>query len=266
MEDPVVFYNKFDKKLINDYVSGNIRIESAIINLASFVPEKSKNILDIGSGLGWSSHEFAKCFKNANVEGIDFSPVLTKNARKLFRRDNLSYKVFDITRNLPDKTYDSVVMIDVYEHIAFEERSAFHQALKSIINDQGRLLLACPSKYHQAWLKKYSPQGLQPVDEDVDYETLCRLAQDIGGEVTYFEYQKVWRNFDYFHAVIEIGPVYNSSYRLNGPKLKLEGKPSRVKRVNRSLGMDVRTPSGNYSFKNIKRKLRLALKKIKSYK
>lgn len=260
------FYNNFDKKLIDDYVFGNKRLESAIVKFASFISEKSENILDIGCGLGWSSHEFAKHFDNANIEGIDLSPILLETANKLFHNNNLSYKVIDITQNLPDTLYDAVVMIDVYEHIQISDRPKFHEALKAVIKDQGRLILACPSKYHQEYLKKNNPNGLQPIDEDVDSESFNRLAKDIEGELIFLEYQNIWRNLDYVYCVIERKPIYGSESAIkNSGILVLESKKSRVERVKRKLKTEYPKPPKTTWFFPFKKVVKRGLRKCYRY-
>lgn len=266
MEDSLEFYNNFDKKLIEDYVLGNKRIETAIVKLASFIPEKSENILDIGCGLGWSSHEFAKHFDNSDIEGIDLSPVLLETANKLFHSNNLSYKVFDITQNLPDRIYDAVVMIDVYEHIQISDRPKFHEALKSVLKEKGRLILACPSKFHQEYLKKNNPKGLQPVDEDVDSESFNRLAKDIEGELIFLEYQNIWRNLDYVYCVIERKPQYDSESAIkNSGTLVLESRKSRVERVTRKLNKEYPKPPRTTWFFPIEKVVQRGLSKCHRY-
>lgn len=252
MLQPLDFYNNFDQKLLKDYVLGNLRIESAIINLSSFIPEESKNILDIGCGIGWSSYEFSKKFKSSLVEGIDLSPILIENASKLFKNDNLSFQVFDITKNLPDNKFDAIVMIDVYEHISISERRKFHDSLKSIIKKQGRIILACPSKFHQLWLKENKPEGLQPVDEDIDFNVINDFAKDIGGEVIFFQYKRIWRNMDYFYAVIEIEPQYGGVRRLSNLPLELESRKSRQSRVKNNLNLFIELPKNSVRLNKIK--------------
>lgn len=260
MSNSLDFYNKFDTKLIKDYVLGNKRIESAIINLRRFVPKNSSNILDIGCGLGWSSYEFSLSFKNSKIEGIDLSPVLIEKASKLFVSDNLEYKVYDVTQGIPLKTYDAIVMIDVYEHIESSQRANFHLSLKRLIKTNGRLILACPSKFHQEWLRQHKPEGLQPVDEDVDYDCISRLAEDIGGEVIYFEYQRIWRNSDYFYAVIEIAPNYNLNMELKLPiEYISENLYSRKDRVETNLGIKL-----DYDIKKPKQRIKMqVLRRLK---
>jgi SAM-dependent methyltransferase len=266
MKESLKFYNNFDKKLINDYVLGNRRIESAIINLCSFIPKSSKNILDVGCGLGWSSYEFSKQLNNSQVLGIDLSNILVKTASKLFSNNNLSFEVFDVTKDLPKMKYDAIVMIDVYEHIPKDDRQKFHNSLKRLLNEQGRLILACPSKYHQLWLKKNKPEGLQPVDEDVDNEVILELAKDINGELIYFEYQNIWRSFDYLYAVIEINPIYNSNYTIDSiDRLTLENKTSRAERVKARLKIEIpieNTTSNKTLLKLLQNKIRKILKRL----
>src|SRR5690554_3862752 len=175
MKESLEFYNHFDKKLINDYVLGNKRLVSAIHNLGKFIPKDSKNILDIGCGLGWSSHEFAKAFPSSQVLAVDLSPVLIDTASKLFDDlENLTFKSYDLTQGLPIGLRDAIVMIDVYEHIPIIDREQFHKSIKDVLTNNGRFILACPSKYHQEYLKKNNPDGLQPIDEDVDFNTICK--------------------------------------------------------------------------------------------
>jgi SAM-dependent methyltransferase len=258
MKDSLDYYNNFDIKLINDYVLGNIRIESAITNLGMFIPFDATNILDIGCGLGWSSHEFSKHFKGAKILGIDLSPVLIDKANKLFSNNNLNYEVFDVTKNVPNIKYDAIVMIDVYEHIPINKRKSFHESLKNLINDNGRLILACPSKFHQSWLKKNNPKGLQPVDEDVALENFLDLAKDISGEIIFFEYKKIWNNLDYVYSVIEINPQFGALNNIcSTDKIKLENQKSRALRIREKLNIVIDLPNENKSiiFK-IKNKLK----------
>lgn len=262
MPQPLEFYNKFDRKLLRDYVLGNKRIESAITSLSSFIPLDSQNILDIGCGIGWSSHEFSKKFENALVEGIDLSPVLIEKASRLFKNDNLSFKIFDITKNLPGNRYDAILMIDVYEHISQNNRSNFHKSLKSILKRHGKIMMACPSKFHQTWLKENKPEGLQPIDEDIDFSVINDLAMDLGGEIIYFEYKTIWKNLDYFYAVIELNPKYGVIRKLPNMPLHLEEKLSRQNRVKKNLGILVELPTETVNSKSIFIRVENKIKKI----
>lgn len=251
------FYNRFDDKLIKDFVSGNKRIESAIVNLGSYIPKSSKSILDIGCGLGWSSFEFAKAFNKTEVLGIDLSPVLVEKASLLFQKTNLSFKTFDLTKEVPKNKFDAIVMIDVYEHIPKDERLKFHMSIRNILNTNGRMLLACPSKYHQNWLRRNKPEGLQPIDENVDINDVITLTKDIGGELVYFEYQTIWRSSDYFYAVLELRGDYSGFNPIkNSLNIELEKPQDRSNRIKSKLNFKF----NKFSNKNIFRKIKCVLK------
>jgi len=265
MKESLEYYNKFDKKLINDYVLGNKRIVNAIRQLGSFIPKNSKNILDIGCGLGWSSHEFAKAFSTSEVLAVDLSPVLIDTASKLFdSQNNLTFKSYDLTQGLPKNIYNAIVMIDVYEHIPLVDRVEFHKSIKNILAKNGRFILACPSKYHQDYLKKNNPSGLQPVDEDVDFETINNIAKDIDGEVTFFEYQNIWNNYDYLYAVIERNPQYgNRDKAIKGSVLNLEQQKERELRVKLKLGIHIKQKKTKNKATSIKSVLKRIKNKLK---
>lgn len=261
MKESLEFYNQFDNKLINDYAFGNKRLISAIESLSKYIPIRSKiDVLDIGCGLGWSTYEFSRFFDNSTFEGIDLSPVLIENARKLFQNQNLSYKIFDITKEIPKKKYDVIIMLDVYEHIPKFDRKDFHQSLLSLLNRNGRIIMACPTVYHQDYLKKNNPEGLQPVDEDINYDTLQELAKDIEGQVVYFEYKNIWRNYDYFYTVIQKGVEYNSQNLIKDDSVfQIEKQTIRLKRLKDNLGVLLKVKKG----RKPKSRLHTLAKKIK---
>jgi SAM-dependent methyltransferase len=246
MNKSLDFYNKFDQKLIHDYANGNLRIENAIVSLSKWIPESTSRILDIGCGIGWSSHEFAKHFANAEVDGIDLSNVLIETAQKLFEQPNLSFGIRDVTNNLPETTYDAIILIDVYEHIPAELRKNFNKGLKNLLSDKGRIILACPSKFHQEYLRENNPEGLQPVDEDIDAGVLIDLARETNTELIHFAYQKIWNSFDYLYAVLENNTKYNGCDKIEQPiKLQLEKKVERISRINTRLGLNIQFKTGH---------------------
>jgi len=235
-KEVIQFYNNYNDKHIKDYLLENKRLSSAIKNLSTKIPTTAQTLLDVGCGIGWSSHEFAKHFDNTNVIGIDLSPQLIGTAKKLFNRNNLEYRVHDVSEELPKTNFDVMVLIDVYEHISVEQRTSFHAFVKNNIADNGKLLLACPSEHHQSWLKDHQPEGIQPIDEDISLGNLNDLADYLDGELTYFEYKSIWRNCDYFHAAIQIKVNYSgrkTSFLNN--TIELESKYDKIKRVKQCL-------------------------------
>jgi SAM-dependent methyltransferase len=203
--DAKSFYDRFDRKLVNDYVGGNPRMLAAL----EFMKDEVENcgasrILDIGCGLGWSSHTLASMKSVKSVLAVDLSSELIKAARTLFGHSKIEFQQMDVTdcdRPLSGK-FDAIVMLDVYEHIPVAARPAFHHALASLLSDTGFLLLSCPTKDHQRYLREHHPEGLQPVDEDVDIPDLESLAEALQGRIDTYRLLNVWNPRDYLHAVI----------------------------------------------------------------
>lgn len=228
------FYDNFVDKLLNDYLKGNKRIEEAILFSLQNIENYGRNILDIGCGIGWSSHEFFRNNKDSSVHGIDLSYNLIKTADKLFSNPNLSFQVLNITKDKFQfaKKFNVIVMLDVYEHIQKKSRGKFHESLKEILEENFKLILTCPTVFHQNFLRKNKPDGLQPVDEDISIKEVLNIADDLNANVSSFNYRSIWHRHDYFHAVIERGSHFDSLAKIiKTEKFKLEKFPSRKKRI-----------------------------------
>ena len=204
------FYDGFQQRLVKDYLLGNKRIVAAIRFMQERIQPGCSAILDIGSGLGWSSYEFARFFPKATVLGVDISSELVGLAQLLFSRPNLAYRKVDVTSDSFSfgQPFDAITLIDVYEHIPISERVNFHQHLRRHLSSNGQVLIATPTPLHQQWLREHAPEGLQPVDEDVTLEDMQALAHALDGQLTVFKNISIWNTNDYFHALIERQPVY----------------------------------------------------------
>ncbi|MCF1716369.1 class I SAM-dependent methyltransferase [Flavihumibacter sp. RY-1] len=199
------FYNNFDNRLLKDFISNNPRVVAALEFVRDyFGPNPPQAILDIGCGIGWSSYEFSRLYKNGRVKGIDLSDRLITVAKQIFTAPNLSFSEKDLTDSsmIANEQYDAVVMIDVFEHIPADSRSNFYQDLKKVLSKEFSILLTCPTKKHQEFLRSNNPQGLQPVDEDIDARVLQDFASSLGAELVFYTHRSIWRTNDYLHAVI----------------------------------------------------------------
>lgn len=206
------FYDSFKNKLINDFLAPNIRIENAIKLAIKNIPKSSKSVLDLGFGLGWSSYEIAKHFPEAQINGFDISEELTRTAKDLFKVSNLSYKSMDLTQFFPKGSFDAIVLLDVFEHIPVSARETFYVNIQNSLSEQGRVILTCPTIFHQNYLRKNNPAGLQPVDENVDLNVILDFASKTETNLAHFEYLNIWNSRDYFFAIIERPYKYHTSH------------------------------------------------------
>ena len=198
----VDFYDNFIPKLTYDFLRPNKRIASAISMVLEHLGEGTERLLDIGCGLGWSSYEFGRNTK-AKIIAIDLSPKLIELANSLFGTEKVTYKVRNVNDGFTEsEKFSAVVMIDVFEHIEKENREAFVFNLKKIMEDDFQVFITCPTVSHQNYLREHKPAGLQPVDEDVTEDDMKTVATLLGGELVHFEEKSIFRESDYFHAII----------------------------------------------------------------
>lgn len=205
------FYDNFKAKLIQDFIKPNLRIENAIKLALKSIPVKSKSILDLGFGLGWSSYEIARHFPNAVVKAFDISKELTNSAKDLFKVSNLSYNTMDLTQFFPDGSFDVIILLDVFEHIPISARESFYANIKNTLNKEGRVILTCPTIFHQNYLRENNPEGLQPVDENIDIDVILDFASKTETNLAHFEYLDIWNSRDYLFAIIERPYKYHTN-------------------------------------------------------
>ncbi|WP_010419564.1 class I SAM-dependent methyltransferase [Anaerophaga thermohalophila] len=181
------YYEQFPKRLILDYVHGNKRVEAAILFALQNLETDIQNVLDIGCGIGWSSHEIA-INSNAKILGIDLSKNSISTAKKLFKHPNIEFQHKDITTMTSTQTpkYDLILLIDIFEHIHPEERNNFFNIIKNLLSKKGKIILTCPTIHHQNFLENKHPENLQPVDEKIDIKTLIEFSEKTDTELSFF--------------------------------------------------------------------------------
>ncbi len=63
-------------------------------------------------------------------------------------------------------------------------------------------MLSFPTPRYLAYLRKYVPGGIQPVDEDINVQVIARLAKDTVTEALIYKEVNIWHVGDYGHAVL----------------------------------------------------------------
>lgn len=75
-------------------------------------------MLDLGCGYGAVARSMAAV--GALVTGVDILPANIGMAKAMTQGDAIRYLYADATRDLPDESFDVVVMSNVLDHIAIE--------------------------------------------------------------------------------------------------------------------------------------------------
>lgn len=233
------YYDEVALKKLSSFLKPNPRVESAWTTLLASVGNP-RRILEVGCGVGDISFRLSKHFQNANITGLDISPLSIEIANKVFGGDKVNFVVGEINA-VSEKGYDLVVMMDVFEHIHKNDRKDFVQSLKECIVNEAFVFGSCPTPEFLAWLKTHSPQHIQPVDEEITLDVIADLARVIGLRIITYKTVSIWFSGDYFHFVLgpkhSIDPVPNSSI---APKISWKERIMKLlRRSKKNTSIDV---------------------------
>ena len=202
LETVQAYYDERVDGKIRDFTHANPRIEAAVQLVAEWAPPKPKRILEIGCGIGATCWRMARAWPEAEVIGADVSLLSIEVAKTCFRRPNLSYRAGLVTEGVFAGSFDLVVLMDTYEHIARGDRTSLHRAIKSFLGGEARLVMTVPTPAVLSYLREESPSEIQPVDEDVTPQDIVVLARDTDTQLLYYREVGIWRYGDYAHVVV----------------------------------------------------------------
>jgi len=217
-ETVVSYYDEHVQHKLNDYIKVNPRIEFAWKTIISNTPNKPQHILEVGCGMGNISSRMRKHWPNAYITGIDISTSSIQLAQKLFADEKLQFKETILTPDtFNDEQFDLIIFMDVYEHIAVNDRPDVHAALLKLLKNKGRIILTVPTPHNLKWSLVNKPETMQPVDEHITFEVIGKLAADTNTEVILYERKNVWNVGDYTHIVLERNDDFEAAFFVPKP-------------------------------------------------
>lgn len=110
---------------------GGLHPKHRLMNYHKFFTDNINSgdkVLDIGCGNGALTYDIAK--KAGKVVGIDLNEKNIELAKKRFSAPNIKYIVGNILKELPNESFDIIVLSNVLEHI--EKRIEFLNKIKSL--------------------------------------------------------------------------------------------------------------------------------------
>ena len=157
------------------------------------IPEGAK-VLDVGCGIGALAGAIAQS-TGACITGIDFNQAQIDFARAHFNRPNLTFKVGDATKDLPDGGVDVIVLSSVLEHIV--DRKALLGALIAKYRP-AKLLIRVPMlqrHFHVALKQKLKLFAYTDPDHKTEY-TERQLREELTGAGLSVDYLEVrWGDY-----------------------------------------------------------------------
>src|ERR1700728_511511 len=202
LETVRAYYDQRIDEKIHDFTHINPRIEAAVQLIAEWAPPKPARILEIGCGIGATSWRMARAWPEAEGIGADVSSASIDVAKTCFRLPNLSYHDILITEGVLGGKFDLVLLMDTYEHIAPNDRRTLHEAIKSLLSEEARLVLTIPTPVALDYARSTKPSDLQPVDENVTPTDILVLARETDAQLLYYREVGIWQYGDYAHLVL----------------------------------------------------------------
>lgn len=110
-------------------------------------------ILDAGSGFGQYDRYLLRGFSNSHIHAVDVKDQYLSDCRQFFQTDSeagrIRFEQLDLVhQTLPSRTYDTVLCIDVLEHIERDEQVLSN--ISASLRPGGRLVMHSPSVYAEA--------------------------------------------------------------------------------------------------------------------
>ena len=159
-------YREVDRAAIA--YGGGVHPKHRLTRYHDFFVERVRSgdrVLDIGSGKGELAHDLVTR-AGATVVGIDHDPGHVEFARSRFVDGRLEFRYGDVLHDLPQGSFDVVVMSNVLEHL--DTRVAFLRGLLG--SAQPRILLVRVPVYARDWTVPLKAEVGLPSFWDPDHE------------------------------------------------------------------------------------------------
>jgi cyclopropane fatty-acyl-phospholipid synthase-like methyltransferase len=173
------FYNEFKKEQALTGV--NLRHYLVFDKCIKAGLKKNYNVLEIGCGIGTFTKLLSGFIKDGNIVAADISNESIELARsRMGAIKNTRFIVSDMTDFKADIKFDFVVMVDVLEHIPFEQYDNLFSVINSCSHENSVLAINIPHPDMIRFLRKTSPEKLQIIDNSVDMDFLAKHIYNNG--------------------------------------------------------------------------------------
>lgn len=208
--EPYHHYVSFDKCIVFKESGAGFEYLSYVNDVINEVQEtKPRNLLDFGCGDGKFLYEYQKKDKDCKLFGVDMNSNAIKFANNM--TNNINFYDENIFNIKFDKKFDCIVSIQVFEHIEMELSLKIIEHLKSLLSDNGRLIICLPSDNREVQKEHY--RHYNETNLENQFQSLSNVKTYYSHKMCFFE--KVFRNLiqnKYF--LIKSGKYYYFIYKI----------------------------------------------------
>jgi len=194
------FYDDFVKEQTKIGVSVRQRIIHN--NLKKIGLKSDSNVLEIGCGIGTVSSLIIKSTPNGQFLGCDISPNSIKLANELYRKNNASFIIEDMSNFKSDIKSDFIVFPDVLEHIPVDLHSRLFENVSKVCKPDAKVLINIPEPNSLNWTRKNRPEALQIIDQSLSMQELLNNTYSHGFFVKNITPYSIHTNVDNYLKIV----------------------------------------------------------------
>jgi trans-aconitate 2-methyltransferase len=198
------FYDDFsEKQIISGVSTRNSKIHEYAIK---FGLKKTDTILEVGCGIGTQTGLLAEyTYGFGKVTAIDISAKSINYAKNHLKKysniDFLIGNIVEMRLEINDK-FDVIILPDVIEHIPTEVHNKLFSILRSVIKDNGFVLIHIPNPNYLEWCQKHTKELLQIIDQPIYTNLLCSNVYPNDFYIHYLKTYEIWQNNCDYQVII----------------------------------------------------------------
>jgi trans-aconitate 2-methyltransferase len=211
------WYDEFSKTQEEEGI--NLRNEKIQEWLVKFGLKEDSKILEIGCGIGTQTQLLAQYIsEKGSILSNDISEKSIELARKrLNKYNNVKFLAGDIVKQKIQEKFDIVLLPDVLEHIPIKDHLELFKKIRSVITDDGFILIHIPNPNYLQWCHENTPELLQVLDQPIYSDTLIENVYKNDFFMHYLKTYSIWiDNNDY--QVIVLKPNVKRNYKVVSQK------------------------------------------------
>lgn len=197
----------------------NLRNEKIQEWLVHFGLKEDSTILEIGCGIGTQTQLLAEYLKQGgSILANDISEKSIQIAkRRLNQYKNIEFIAGDIVKTTVKGKFDIILLPDVLEHIPIKDHHALFQKIRSLINDNGIVIIHIPNPNYLEWCHKNKPEVLQVIDQPIHTDILVKNTYSNDLYIDYLETYSIWVDHNDYQ-IITLKPNVKKDYKIVSKK------------------------------------------------
>lgn len=179
--------------------------------LVEFGLANNSSILELGCGSGIITKLISKKVKTGKIVTSDISPKSIEISKSINKSKNIEFIVADIVKFKHDNSvFDYISLFDILEHVPEEEHLGIFQNIKTMMNEDSKLLIHVPTYEEITYGRINYPEKLQIIDQPLKVEDLIQKTAKAGLRLEYMALSNIWHKYDYQLFVLGIDKPYKN--------------------------------------------------------